>query len=88
MPQLWDWTEKADYVRNFTTDGTKFDLWSYTTAGVTLQVAVPVGHPDILAFFGRYSSNEDFGYYIMEWKNQKPHSTWFDIPRECHLGPK
>merc|ERR1712093_484543 len=41
MPQLWDWVEKADYVRNFTANGSKFDLWGYKTAGITLEVAVP-----------------------------------------------
>merc|ERR1711974_10934 len=88
MPQLWDWVEKADYVRNFTANGSKFDLWGYKTAGITLEVAVPVGYPDILAYFGRFSAGNEFSYYIEQWKTDKPHSTWFEIPRECHLGPK
>merc|ERR1711879_558054 len=66
----------------------KFDLWGYKTAGITLEVAVPVGYPDILAYFGRFSAGNEFSYYIEQWKTDKPHSTWFEIPRECHLGPK
>merc|ERR1711862_358116 len=79
----WEWLDKAELVGNLTRNGVLFDLWQYKTAGVKLEAGVPQNNTTELVYFSRTSVREEFHFYVEQWRTNKPHQSWFEVPHEC-----
>ncbi len=83
MPAVWDWLEKADFAHNRTEGGETFDVWRYHIGGVTLELAVAAKEPNRPVEFSRRSAHDHYRLYVQEFRPEKPHSSLFDVPKEC-----
>jgi len=83
MAAVWGWVPMATYQGKVTINGRSYEEWSYTTAGVTLSLAVFPTTPNIPAVLERKTPSETTAIHFIDFQTRKPHPVWFTVPPLC-----
>jgi len=83
MPAVWGWLQSATYKGKVTIRNRSFDLWSFSTGGVTLSLAVHPTNVNIPVIFERKTPSEEVAIHFINFHTAKPHPVWFTVPPLC-----